>query len=85
MKPEDMNFPVYRKYTNGRSYFRILSETEFEELRPLGNKVFLSRIKADKWPERQFINDLLYHYQDMACAIEEEEYQSLAERVQDGA
>lgn len=80
-----MNFPVYRKYKNGRSYFRILNETEFEELRPAGNRVFLSHIRADKWPERQFINDLLYHYHEMADAIEAEEYQRLAERVQDKA
>ena len=61
-----MNFPVYRKYKNGRSYFRILNEKEFEEIRISGSRAYYSRVQAKQLPELNFIQDLLYNFREMA-------------------
>jgi hypothetical protein len=75
-KPESIKFPQYRKYKNGLSYFKILSLTEFEEIRVIGEKRIVDRITARHYPEKVLINDLLFKYGDFAEEIQETEYES---------
>jgi hypothetical protein len=30
----EINFPTYRKYKNNKNYFKIISNTEFDEIIP---------------------------------------------------
>lgn len=75
MKPEGINFPVYRKYKNGRSYFKILNEQQFEELRIVGQRHLQNLVNAEHLPEKYFIQDLLHNFRDMAVEITAEEYE----------
>ncbi len=71
---ENIKFPQYRRYKNGLSYFKILSLIEFEEIQVIGEKRIVNRIIAEQYPEKVFINDLLFKYEGFAEEISEEEY-----------
>lgn len=80
-KPESTNFPQYRKYKNGLSYFKILSLTEFEEIKMVGNKAILHKVLAKQYPEMVFINDLLFKYEEFAEPIREDVYRTVERMV----
>lgn len=73
---EGINFPVYRKYNNGKSYFKIISRNEFEEIQIVGSKKILHLVKATQLPEMNHVYDLVYN-KDISVAIEEDEYNAL--------
>jgi hypothetical protein len=81
MKIEDMNFPVYRKYKNGKSYFKIINPRQFEEIQIIGSKKILKNIQAEQFPEMNFIHDLVFNYREMAIEITEQEYDELRQTV----
>lgn len=70
-----MNFPVYRKYKNDKSFFKISSFREFEELKIWGSKYSIHSIKADILPDRNFIHDMLNNINQYWEEIEAPEYQ----------
>ena len=41
-----INFPVYRKYKNNKSYFKIIAPNLFEEIQLIGNKKIVKQIEA---------------------------------------
>ena len=53
------DFPLYRKYPHGRTWFRILSESEFEELVILGSQYHLKRFEAKTFVDRHLVSDLI--------------------------
>jgi hypothetical protein len=71
---ENIKFPQYRRYKNGLSYFKILSLAEFEEIKIIGTKRIVLYVKAKQYPEKVYIHDLLFHYQEYAEEIMEKEY-----------
>lgn len=75
---KNTHFPQYRRYLNGHSYFKILSATEFEEIKVVGTRRIKHHVIARQYPERVFINDLLYHYEKMAEVIGEKEFLKIA-------
>ena len=75
MKIEDINFPVYRCYKNQKTYFKILNPREFEEIQIIGKLKKHRTIKAEQFPEINFIRDLLLNYSEMAIEINEKDYQ----------
>ena len=54
-----MDFPQYRKLSNDRSFYRINSNDSFDELQIMGQRVFLHRIQAEKYPEKLRIMEML--------------------------
>lgn len=70
-----MVFPQYRKYSNGQSYFKIVSETEFIELKIFGSMFEIHHINAKILPERVMIADMLNDYKNFAEAISQQEYE----------
>lgn len=54
-----MDFPQYRKLSNDRSFYRINSNDNFEELQIIGDSVILHRIRAEKYPEKLRIMEML--------------------------
>jgi hypothetical protein len=71
---KDINFPVYRKYKNNKSYFKIIQADLFEEIQIIGSKKIVKQTKATQYPEMVFIRDLVFNYTEMALEITEEEY-----------
>jgi hypothetical protein len=77
MNNEDIHFPVFRKYKNNKSYFKILSFKQFEEVQLIGSKKIVNLTEALHFPEMLFIKDLIYNYAEMAEVINEAEYNSI--------
>ena len=77
MNFEGINFPVYRKYKNNKSYFKIMNASEFEEIQVIGSRRVLRHTVAKLYPEKIFIQDLLLNYAEMADEISAEEYESM--------
>jgi hypothetical protein len=74
MDLKDINFPVYRKYKNNKSYFKIIQPKLFEEIQIIGSKKIIKEVEAKQFPEMLFISDLILNYSEMADEISEEEY-----------
>ena len=74
MNAEGINFPLYRKYKNNKSYFKIINSQLFEEIQIIGSKKVVRQTEAKLFPEKLFINDLIYNYHNMAYEISEPEY-----------
>jgi len=70
-----MTFPQYRKYINGQSVFKILSEKECIELKRTGSKIFKYTIVANAFPERLFINDVLNCSENRWVIIHEADFE----------
>jgi len=75
-----MDFPQYRKYKNGQSYFEILSENEFLEYKIQINKVEKELFTARILPDRNMINDMLYNYEDHWDEVEKEDLKDFLEK-----
>lgn len=72
-----MEFPQYRKYVTGTSYFKIVSEKLFEETQLIGKKKFVTTIEAKQYPEMLRIKDMLECKDNSWMVCSEEEYKGL--------
>lgn len=54
-----MNFPIFRKLSNNKRFYKINSDDSFDELQVLGNKVFMLTIKAHQYLEKILIQDMI--------------------------
>ena len=72
-----MHFPQYRKYTNGGSYFKIISDREFIELQIVGANVLEHRVIAHQFPEQRTILDMLEMDQDRWETISSFEFEKM--------
>ena len=52
-------YPIYRKLTNNRSYYKILNDREFEEIQVVGTRTMSYKHVAKQYPEILFIQDLI--------------------------
>ena len=52
-------YPIYRKLSNDKSFYRILSENEFEEIQCIGSTRIKTNIKAEKYPEILRIKEMV--------------------------
>jgi len=76
MNFEGINFPVYRKYKNNKSYFKISAPDHFEEIKVFGAKFLISRIEAKIYPDRLFISDLVFN-RELTETIQAQQYEEL--------
>ncbi len=81
MKHKNITYPLYRKYANNSSYFKVVSPEKFEEIQVLGNKKSIHIIEAKILPDRNYINDLTYNYKNHWVICLEKEYEELKESV----
>lgn len=54
-----VNFPQYRMLSNGKVFYKIISMEEFVEIQFLGEKKMIFRMKAEQYPEKLRIMDML--------------------------
>ena len=71
---KEITYPQYRKYSNNKSYFKIISSDEFEEIQLLGTKKSLHLFKAKILPDRNYVNDMLTDFHLYWDKISEEEF-----------
>ncbi len=79
--PEALDFPQYRKYKNGKSLFKIISDDEFTEIQIIGSHFICYTMKAKILPDRNFIADMLHDYQANWEVATAEEYDLFAQKV----
>lgn len=79
-----MDFPQYRKYKNGKSYFKITSTEEFEEYQLQFGRIEKHYFKASILPDRNFIADMLVDYHDHWEKVDEEDLQHFLGNNADG-
>jgi hypothetical protein len=77
---KNIDFPQYRKYLNGKGYFKIISDKEWEEIQIIGRKVILNRYTARIFPDKNFLFDLTFDYKNNWVEINENEYNALLEK-----
>lgn len=75
--PQEITYPVYRKYTDGRVYFKILSPTEFEEARQTSRGREFETHHAKLLPDRHLIMDMIDMRGGFWLGVSREEYESL--------
>ena len=54
-----MQFPVYRKYPNNLSFFKIVDDRHFIEVKLTGRRAEVHPIEAMILPDMNFIQDML--------------------------
>lgn len=72
-----MDYPQYRKYLNGKAYFKISSPAAFEEVQLIGSKLVFHAYEVKILPDRNFVYDLTFDYNAFATAISAEEYDAI--------
>lgn len=72
-----MDYPQYRKYTNNKAYFKILSRTEWEEIQIIGSKHIFHQFTVKIMPDRNYIHDMTFDYENNWLKIEEQEYEKI--------
>ena len=73
-------FPIYLKYKQHQTYFKIISLSEFQELRLLGNYFNLSNHVAKILPDRNFIADLLEDNGERLESITSSEFEEVVKQ-----
>ena len=76
----NIKFPLYRKYPNNKSYFKVLSAESFEEIQVVGSKYLLTRVNAQILPDRYFIADMI-EASSHWVKIDEVEYAHVAGQI----
>ncbi|MDA7730485.1 hypothetical protein N8833_01820 [Salibacteraceae bacterium] len=69
-----MDFPVYLKFENEKHFFKILSDSEFEEITVIGNKYDIFLFKAEIYPDKLRIQEMIKNENNYWVPIAEEEY-----------
>lgn len=72
-----MQYPIYRKYFNETSYFKIQSKTVFEEIQLIGTKKSIITTEAKQYPEMIRIMDMIEKKDGLWVACSESEYENL--------
>lgn len=75
-------FPVYRKYSNGLSYFKIESETRLIELKKMpGDAWEKFTLNAQNYFDRVHIKDLIDCSSEHCQKIEIKDFQKIMEKT----
>lgn len=77
-----MGFPIYLRFQNNKHFFKILSETEFEEITVIGEKYEVFFFKADIYPEKLRIQDMIKNEKGTWDSIDEAYYLKLRSKAQ---
>lgn len=77
-KPE---FPLYRKYHNNSSYFKIISFDSFVELKKMPKGFVLYEFRAKILPDRNYIHDMIFDYDLYWKEIDTKEFDEILSSV----
>jgi hypothetical protein len=77
---EAISYPQFRKYPNNKAYFKILSPTEWEEILVVGSKHLFHHFIVKILPDRNYIHDMTFDYENNWVKIEEGEYEMVRKK-----
>ena len=76
-----MDFPIYRKYSNNKSFFKIVDTDHFEEIKVTGRLFEIHQFEAKILPDRNFIQDMISMDDDYWVDSTSEEFQSALDAI----
>lgn len=76
-----ITYPQFRKYPNNKAYFKIISETRWEEIQVVGSKYILHEFTVKIMPDRNFIYDMTFDYKNNWEVIDENVYDSIKKKL----
>ena len=78
---KELEFPIYRKYSNNHAYFKVISKDFFEEVKKAPKGYSLHTFEVKILPDRNFINDLIANLELHWIEITEGEYEGVKKLV----
>ena len=72
-----MEYPLYRKYSNAKSYFKVENEREFTQLQQIGKRIMKQVVCAKQYPEMLFIRSLIEMSEPHIILSSKEEFDEL--------
>lgn len=73
-----MHFPQYRKYPHNKTFFKIISFEEFEEIQINSRGIERFHFVARILPDRNYIMDLLDNRDKNWVVIDQVEYEQIS-------
>ena len=73
------DFPLFFKYRNDKSFFKVESSELMEEIKIIGNYYSVSTIMAKTLPDRLFIQDMIANVGSFWIRIDQAEYRGKKE------
>lgn len=70
-----VEFPIYRKYENEKSYFKVLSHSQFMELKSESKGFRKYKFEATILPDRVLIQDMISNKNNHWVSISKEEFE----------
>lgn len=71
------SYPQYRKYKNNKVYFKIISDTEWEELHVSKKSCTVHSFVAKILPDRNYLLDMTFDYAEHWERMEERDYEEM--------
>ncbi|MBP6754817.1 MAG: hypothetical protein KA210_01620 [Bacteroidia bacterium] len=69
MNLEELSYPIYRKRKNDKSFYKIISFNQFEEIQKMGSKLLFYSFTISKYPEKLLLMDMIsmkdYQYEEI--------------------
>ncbi|HXA01240.1 MAG TPA: hypothetical protein VNW99_04585 [Cytophagaceae bacterium] len=69
-------YPLFRKRPDGKTYYKIISGSELEELKIFGKKYTILHTKAIKYPEKLYISELIDAGNSIEC-LDNQQYSEI--------
>ncbi len=79
MDYKGIDFPVYRRLSNQKGFYKIIGPNEFDEIQLMGSKAFFHNTVSEKYPELLRINDMVQSEQPFEESSQEE-FEGLLDR-----
>lgn len=76
-----MQFPIYRKYPNEQSIFKIVDNDHFIELKRTGSRIEKYLFEAKILPDRNFIQDMISLHNDHWVVASRAEFEVLEQKL----
>lgn len=77
MKLEELSYPIYRKRKNNKSFYKIISSNQFEEIQIMGTKINFYCVEVSKYPEKLLMFEIIALEGDLYEAANSEEWNVL--------
>jgi hypothetical protein len=77
----DPIYPLFRKRSDDKTYYKVISELEFEELKIFGKKYTILQIIVIKYPEKLYISELINAHGSIEC-LNEQQYSEIIQYCQ---
>ena len=75
MVHNEISFPLFRKFDHERSFFKIISPTQFVEIQIMGKRYFKYDVHAKILPDFQLITDIINLHNNHWIEATEEEFE----------